>query len=136
MASAVAMQLAQLAPLPLRIGLGVIMVTHGQQKVFGEAKEQFPGFVESLGVPEAGTVAKAISYLEFLGGLAIIGGLFTRVVSLLFAGQFLYILFRMKFSKGFSGYEFDLALLCGFIGLALTGGGAGSLDEALFGHEE
>jgi putative oxidoreductase len=111
------------------------MVTHGQQKVFGEAKEQFPGFVESLRVPEAGIVAKAISNLEFFGGMAIIGGLFTRIIALMFAGQFLYILFRMKFSKGFSGYEFDLALLCGFLGLALTGGGAGSRDEALFGRD-
>ncbi|MBX6343259.1 MAG: DoxX family protein, partial [Thermomicrobiaceae bacterium] len=111
MATTLARRLAEIAPLPLRVTLGIIMVSHGQQKVFGEAKQQFPTFVESLGVPEAGLVAKVVSNLEFFGGLALIVGLMTRLVALLFTGEFLYILFRMKWSQGFRGFEFDLSLL-------------------------
>lgn len=127
-------RMLQFAPLPLRITAGLIMMKHGQPKMFGEAKESFPGAVESLGVPQAETVAKAISGLEFFGGLAIMAGLFTRPLSLLFAGQFGYIVFRMKFDKGFSAYEFDLALLGAFLSLMLTGGGSSSLDRVLFGR--
>lgn len=127
-------RMMRLAPLPLRITAGLIMMKHGQPKMFGEAKESFPGAVESLGVPQAETVARAISGLEFFGGLAIMAGLFTRPLSLLFAGQFGYIVFKMKFDKGFSAYEFDLALLGSFLSLLLTGGGAGSLDRVLFGR--
>lgn len=61
-------------------------------------------------------------------------GLFTRPIALLFAGQFAYITFKMKFNKGFSAYEHDLALLGGFLSLVLAGGGAGSLDRVLFGR--
>lgn len=127
-----AMRLRRLAPLPLRITLGIIMTAHGQPKMFGEARQAFPTFVESIGVPQSGRVAQMIALLEFAGGIAIIGGFLTRFFALLFAGQFLFIVFRMKWSKGLvEGFEFDLALLGGFLALALAGGGAGSLDEVL-----
>ena len=127
-------RMIQLAPLPLRITSGLIMMKHGHPKLFGEAKESFPGAVASLGVPQSNTVAKGISGLEFFGGLAVIAGLFTRPVALLFTGEFAFITFKMKFDKGFSAYEFDLALLGAFLSLLLTGGGAGSLDRVLFGR--
>lgn len=127
-------KMIQLAPLPLRITFGLIMMAHGQPKMFGESKESFPEVVASLGVPRSQMVAKGISSLEFFGGLALIAGLFTRPIALLFTGQFAYITFKMKFSKGFSAYELDLAMLGGFLSLLLTGGGAGSLDRVLFGR--
>jgi putative oxidoreductase len=110
------------------------MMKHGQPKLFGEAKESFPGVVASLGVHQSNAVAKGISGLEFFGGLAVMAGLFTRPVALLFTGEFTYITFKMKFDKGSSSYEFDLVLLGAFLSLLLTGGGAGSLDRVLFGH--
>jgi putative oxidoreductase len=126
-------QMIGISPLPLRIALGLIMINHGQQKVFGASKEQFPEVVASLGVPEPRLVAKGVSALEFFGGLALMAGLGTRPVALFFTGEFLYITFRVKFSQGFSAFEYDLALLGGFLSLALTGGGAGSLDRVIFG---
>ncbi|MDI3339596.1 MAG: DoxX family protein [Sphaerobacter sp.] len=126
-------RIAALAPLPLRIILGIIMIAHGHQKVFGEARQGFEGAVESLGVPEPGLVARLVSFLEFVGGLALIAGFLTRPIALLFSGQFLFIVFRMKWSKGLvPGYEYDLALLGSFLTLAMLGGGAGSLDEVLW----
>ncbi len=127
-------RMIRLAPLPLRVTYGLIMMVHGQQKLFGESKESFADVVASLGVPQAQTVAKGVSILEFFGGLALIAGLFTRPIALLLAGQFAYVTFKMKFNKGFSAYEFDLALLGGLLSLVLTGGGAGSLDRVLSGR--
>lgn len=125
---------ARLSPLPLRLTLGIIMLVHGHEKTLGESRETFPAFVQSLGVPQGERLGRFVSVLEFIGGLALIAGLFTRLVSVLFTGMFLFILFRMKWSKGLvEGYEFDLALLGGFVSLALLGGGAGSLDEVLRG---
>lgn len=121
----------QLAPLPLRIGLGMIMVVHGQPKALGESKEQFPSAVESLGVPAPQKLAQLVSYLEFFGGLALIAGFMTRLVALLFAGQFGFIVFKMKWGKGFQGYELDLALLTGFLTLVLLGSGSGSVDHVV-----
>ena len=124
---------ATLAPIPLRIILGIIMVAHGHQKVFEQPKDQLPGALESMGVPAPERVARFVSGLEFFGGLALLAGIFTRPIALLFAGQFLFIVFRMKWTKGLvPGYEYDLALLAGFLSLALMGGGSGSLDELLF----
>lgn len=129
-------RILDLAPLPLRITLGIIMVAHGHQKVFGEAKDQFPGAIESLGLPQHQAVARGVSSLEFFGGLALIAGIATRLVALLFSGQFLFIIFRMKWTKGLvQGYEFDLALLGGFLSLLLLGGGSGSVDDALRPHD-
>lgn len=127
-------QLLNLAPLPLRLSLGIIMIAHGHQKQFGESKDQFPQMVESLGIPRARMVASVVSGLEFFGGLALICGLLTRITALGFAAEFLYIVFNLKWDRGLvQGFEFDLALLGGFLSLALLGGGAGSLDEILFG---
>lgn len=121
-----------LAPLPLRIGLGIIMVSHGQPKVFGESKEHFPGTVESLGVPAPEKMARLVGYLELFGGLALIAGFLTRLIAFLFVGEFGFVILRVKWSKGLmQGYEFDLSLLAGFLSLVLLGAGAGSLDRLL-----
>lgn len=133
MSPSLAQRLTKLAPIPLRIILGIIMVAHGHQKVFEQPQDQLPQALEAMGVPAPDRVARFVSSLEFFGGLALIAGLFTRLIALLFAGQFLFIVFRMKWTKGLvPGYEYDLALLGGFLSLAMLGGGSGSLDELLF----
>lgn len=125
-------RMVNLAPLPLRLTLGIIMAAHGRPKVFGEAKESFPGVIESLGLPKHQQIARGVSNLEFFGGLALIIGAFTRGVAFLFSAQFIFIVARLKWSKGLvEGYEFDLALLGGFLSLLLMGGGTGSLDDLL-----
>jgi len=45
------------------------------------------GFFASLGVPAPGFTCIAISLLEFIGGILLIGGLATRLFGLLLAGD-------------------------------------------------
>src|SRR5258705_13404259 len=78
----------QWAPLALRLPLGVIFFAHGAQKLLGwfggygwHGTMQY--FTESLHIP---AVLAAIAILvEFLAGLALLAGVFTRCAALLAA---------------------------------------------------
>ena len=68
-------RLQPLALLVLRVALGVVMVAHGYSKVFGGLSHHVQ-YVASLGLP--GWWAYLSAAAEFLGGLLVLAGLFTR----------------------------------------------------------
>ena len=130
-----------LAPLmePLvRITAGLLLLPHGSQKLFGA----FGGggiagtgqFLESGGYHPGWFWALAIALTEFLGGLLLALGLFTRpaaaAIAVFMANAVLFHLPNGFFwSKG--GFEYPL--LWGIVALsfAIRGGGAYSLDARL-----
>jgi putative oxidoreductase len=115
----------------LRIVAGFTFSLHGFQKL--------PGFFGGMG----GSGAKAVfptlvwwaGFLELVGGLLILVGLFTRPVAFVLAGEMAVAYFSSHFSRGFwpirNGGE--LAVLYCFIFLYLwaAGGGPLSLDRVL-----
>lgn len=118
----------------VRVVTGVIMLAHGAQKLF-----QFgiagvtQGFV-GMGIPLANIVAPLVAVLEFAGGIALILGVLTRLVSLGLAIDMLGALFLVHLASGFflpNGYEFVLILLASTLALVVAGGGAFSIDRAL-----
>jgi len=133
------------APLLLRLSLGVIFYAHGAQKVlgwyggYGLAGSQ--GYFENvLGI--SAPLFYLTAFTEFLGGIAIILGLFSRVFAVGYFIEMLVALVKVHLPVGFfmnwgsiagrgEGYEFILALLAMSFSVALLGPGAYSLDYLL-----
>ena len=120
----------------LRIGVGVIFVGHGAQKLFGsfgggglQGTAQFFG---SIGYRRPRLMAVVAGLAELGGGLLLIAGLLTPFASLLIATVMLNAIATVVFPKGFlGGYEFELMLLTVVVALAATGPGRLSLDHAI-----
>lgn len=118
----------------LRLIIGTVFVAHGAQKLFVFGIAGLTGAFEGMGVPLAGVVAPAVALGEFLGGLALIAGLFTRVASLGLALTMLGAIVLVHLPAGFflpDGMEFVLTLFGGTVALALTGPGTYSVDSVL-----
>lgn len=67
-----------------------------------------------------------------IGGIALILGIFTPVLGVLFAIEMAGVLLTAKRGQGFfapKGYEFELTLLVASAAIALTGPGALSLKN-------
>jgi len=123
----------------LRVLLGITFFVHGLDKFKGGI-ENTVGFFDSLGIP--GFMAYVVALIELIGGLAMILGIGTRIVSILFAGILVVATFKVKLGLGFlgngqmAGYEFDLALLAISVYLAIASRSYFSLDNVIFRSKE
>ncbi len=122
------MSLSNLGLLILRVTLGAIFIGHGWAKVNGI--DGTIGFFSSLGLPSV--VAYAVAYIEFLGGIALVLGLFTRIAAYLIAAVMVGAIVMVKFDKGFiGGYAYDLILLAAALAVAWVNSGAYSVSSLL-----
>ncbi len=80
--------------LALRVGLAVPLIVHGWAKL--QNIDLFTGSLADMGIPIAVLFAWLVTLLEFVGGLMILLGMWTRVVTVLVVIQFIYILFAVK----------------------------------------
>lgn len=119
----------------LRVILGLTFFIHGVSKFQGGLGNT-AGFFDSLGIP--GFMAYIVAGIELIGGLAVILGLGTRIVSVLFAVIMAGAIFTAKLPVGFlgngqaAGYELDLALLAMSVYLACANRTVLSLDNVIF----
>ncbi len=141
-----------LAPLSLRLVLGIGFIYHGFPKVFSsEGNLQFRGMLEGIGVPAPGLAAWMIGGIESLGAIALIAGAFVTIASLMLGISMLGALFTVHLPQGFSfmnitgmteagpifgmpGYEVNLLYLAGLATLILGGAGAFSVDAKRAGN--
>lgn len=111
----------------------------GYAKVSGLAGTT--NFFTSLHIPAPAVMAPVIGYLEFLGGIAILLGLFTRIAGVLLAcdmvGAILLSRGPATLAKGFDFAQMrtESLLLLGALALAAGGAGAVALDAVLFKGE-
>jgi putative oxidoreductase len=122
-------RLQPLALLVIRLALGAVMVGHGYHKVFGGLHHHVQ-FVASLGLP--GWTAYLSAFAEFLGGLLVLIGLFTRVAAFAICIDLSVAIAKVHFHNGLmgqNGYEFPLALAALAFGLIFLGAGPIAFDH-------
>lgn len=126
-------RLQPLALVVMRLALGAIMVAHGYQKVFG-GLHQTAHFMAGLGIPT--WLAYVASFTEFLGGILIIAGFFTRLAAFAICIDLAVAIWKVHWHNGLTGehgYEFPLAAAALAFALIFLGAGAISFDHVLRG---
>ena len=120
----------------MRLAVGVIMVTHGYHKVFG-GLHHHAQVVAGLGLPV--WLGYVSSFTEFLGGLLLLAGFFTRVAALFVCGDLVVAIWKVHLHNGLigapdrPGYELPLAVAALAFGLIFLGAGPIALDHVLRG---
>jgi putative oxidoreductase len=123
----------------LRLVVGVIFMAHGAQKLFVYGLDGVAASFGQMGIPFAAVVGPMVALLEFFGGVALIGGLLTRVVALGLAATMGVAILVVHLGAGFfnpNGIEFPLSLLGAALTLVATGAGSLSLDALLARRRE
>ena len=117
-----------LALLALRLTLGAVMIGHGWYKVNGHLHE-FAGNVAGMGMPA--WLGYLASFTEFIGGILVVPGLFTRCVAFAILIDMSVAILKVHWKHGFmgnGGFEFPLALWTIAFALIFFGAGPISLD--------
>ena len=104
----------------IRIAAGLIFLTHGWMKV--QNMDSTIMFLGQLGI--AVPLVYFISWLEVIGGVALILGVATRLFGLLFGIEMLVATFLVGFGRGVS---IDLVLALISFGIAFAGSGKYSI---------
>ena len=121
----------------VRFGVGWVLLVHGWGKIMRGMDAQTKAL--NITVPYLAEYNYALSYfltfVEGLGGLCIMLGLFTRFFAAANAIEMAFLTFVVYWGNGFGwlqrGYEYTLlwGLMC--LAIALRGGGPYSLDRLL-----
>ena len=140
-------------PMPLRILLGIAFMYHGAPKLFSaETHAQFQGMLGQLGVPLPALMSWVVGIVEFFGGIALIVGAATWLVTLLLSIDMLVAMFLVHLPHGFAaaqmkgmtdqgpvygtpGIELNLLFLAGLLALFIGGAGPLSVDERVMKPE-
>ncbi|WP_176543008.1 MULTISPECIES: DoxX family protein [Bacillus cereus group] len=113
----------------IRLVLGLTFFAHGLRK-FQDGIHNTENFFNSLGIFD--WLAYPVAILELLGGILVILGLGTRIISTLFSFLIAGAIITVKFDQGFiGGYEFDLLLLAVSLFFVVNNSQSISLDQFL-----
>jgi putative oxidoreductase len=112
----------------LRIVAALIFMEHGTQKLFGFPPSENPG-------PPLFSLLGLAGVLEFVGGILLVLGLFTRPVAFILSGEMAVAYWMahapQSFSPAVNGGDAAILYCFVFLYLAVAGGGAWSLDNTL-----
>lgn len=118
----------------VRAVVGIVFLVHGGQKLFVFGFHGVAGFFGQIGVPLPAYSSVVVTLVEFLGGAALLLGLYTRVAALLLACDMVGAILLVHLKGGFflpKGYEFALTLLVANLALLLAGSGRLALDNVI-----
>ncbi|OZD73727.1 DoxX family protein [Rhodococcus sp. 14-2470-1a] len=127
-----------IATLVARIGLGIVFIAHGWQKLNTNGLDATKAGFEGMGVPLPAASAYFATFVELVGGVALVVGIFTPIIGILLfldmLGAFLFVHYDLGVFVSEGGYELVLALGVGALLIAATGAGRFSLDAATGGR--
>ncbi|MBI2623815.1 MAG: DoxX family protein [Candidatus Liptonbacteria bacterium] len=114
----------------VRIAVGVVFLHAG----WGKLSDMAPVVTGFVGMGFPAWVAHLVAYCEFLGGIAVLLGIFVRYAGIILAVIMLVAFWKVHAANGFSlangGYEYVFVLF--FSALALVTQGAGKYSLARF----
>lgn len=136
---------AEWAPLFLRLIIGIGFIVHGWAKI-SRGTAGFEKLLAQIGVPFPHLNAAITPYIELLGGLAILTGLFVTITAVPLIVTMLVAMFFIHIHYGFSsvktigltpegprfgppGCEINLLYIAGLVSLMFTGAGRWSADS-------
>lgn len=127
-------------PLVLRLSIGAIFFLHGWMKLVGGQESFVREMLRMVGwsIPDA--LLWLVTFLELLGGLALLLGLLTRPAAILLAVEMIVAVVLFHARQGFFivaipnvplayGFEYHLVLVGGLVCLAFAGPGMWSAEE-------
>lgn len=127
---------APYASLLLRLALGILFLAHFSLKFFVFTPAGTAKFFASLGLP--GGLAYLTMAVELVGAIALILGIYSRIVAIVLIPILLGAIFTVHGPAGFfftnpnGGWEFPAFWVVGLLALALTGDGKYALKPTPF----
>jgi putative oxidoreductase len=121
----------------MRVVVGIVFLMHGGQKLFIWGFGGVAAFLGQVGVPAPMLAGVVVTLVEFLGGLALFLGLFTRWFAIPLAIDMAVAILTVHLANGFflpKGFEYPLTLFAANVALALLGSGEVSVDNLLAGR--
>jgi putative oxidoreductase len=119
----------------LRVAVGAILFMHGWGKVTGAGLSGVGGFMAKIGLVPGPAFAAAAMFLETIGALCLVVGLFTRFFAAALAIEmgiaFLFVHLARGWDASKGGYEYVLVLGLVLLFIAIRGGGPYSVDAKL-----
>lgn len=123
---------ADVAPLVLRVALGIVFAAHGYDKVFIKGISGVAGFLASLGFPASTVFAYILAYGELAAGALLVLGLFThwaaKFAAIVGVVAFFTVHLKNGFSVGSGGYEYIMLIFAAAASVMISGAGKYSLD--------
>lgn len=116
----------------IRVVTGIVFFMHGCQKLVDNGISATQQGFDMMGAPLPDITAVIVTFVELVGGAALILGAFTAVTGLILAVDMLAALFIVHIDAGFFAMNggFELVLLLGAValGIAIAGPGQYSVD--------
>lgn len=119
-----------LAVLILRVGVSILMLTHGYAKLTRYLGGDH-SFADPIGIGEKASVILTIM-AEFGCSILVILGLFTRAALIPLAFTMVVVAFIVHGNDPFGDKEHPLLFLISYVALLLTGPGKYSVDNRLY----
>ena len=119
----------------LRVLLGVILVVSGYFKLFVFGFEGVAGFFTKIDLFAIPLLAYLVPLLEFFGGIAIILGVFTRLLSVWIIVEFALIVVYVRpvlMTQGWNDVRVDILMVALGIFFIANGSGPRSLAAKFF----
>lgn len=121
-----------------RLALGAIFIAHGWQKFRDQGHSTVARGFDRIGVPFPDVSAFYATWVELIGGIALVLGVLVPLAGLLLAvdmaGAFWFVHKDNGFFVSDAGYEFVMILGATALLLAATGGGRFAVDALLRGR--
>lgn len=120
-------------PLIVRLTLGIVFTVTGWGKLHN--LKDVTEFFESLHIPAASIQAPMVATIELVGGLLLLAGLGTRVVSALLIGTMAVAIYTAKLPELHGVVDLvntiEWTYLAMFVWLVVAGAGKASLDHLI-----